>query len=354
MSFEPFSEQFAAGERVPIRHALDCPAVSVVVPCFNEEANLPVLVERVRAVCEQAVSGSYELVLVNDGSKDRTWPVICQLADRFDYITGVNLSRNYGHQLALSAGLRICKGDAVLVLDADLQDPPELLPAMLEKMQQGYDVVYGQRMRRAGETVFKRASASLFYRVLDRLVDVHIPTDTGDFRLMSRRVVDQLNAMPERYRFVRGMVSWVGFSQIALPYEREARFAGESNYPLFKMLSFAVDAITSFSIQPLRLTAYMGILSGFVGLLTIGWVLVSHLTGNTVTGWASIVGLVLIIGSIQLLMLGIFGEYLGRMYLESKSRPLFIVQEIRAGRGPADLTPRLQRRRRSKTVQSDI
>lgn len=333
MSFEPFSEQFTTREPVSF---LRQPALSIVVPCFNEEANLSALTQRVEAVCEAVAPGAYEIILVNDGSRDRTWAGISALADRADHITGVNLSRNYGHQLALSAGLSICKGDAVLILDADLQDPPELLPAMIDKMREGYDVVYGQRVCRAGETVFKRASASLFYRLLDRLVDVDIPTDTGDFRLMSRRVVDHLNAMPERYRFVRGMVSWVGFSQIALPYEREARFAGESNYPLFKMLSFALDAITSFSIQPLRLTAYIGILSGLVGVLTMMWVLWSHMMGHTVTGWASIAGLVLIIGSIQLLMLGIFGEYLGRMYLEAKNRPLFIIQEVRAGRKPHD------------------
>ncbi|EQB05676.1 hypothetical protein L288_12420 [Sphingobium quisquiliarum P25] len=217
-----------------------------------------------------------------------------------------------------------------MVMDADLQDPPELLPALLAKMEEGYDVVYGQRLRRAGETMFKRVSANLFYRLLDRMVDVSVPRDTGDFRVMSRRVVDHLNSMPERYRFVRGMVSWIGFRQAALPYEREARFAGKSHYPLRKMVSFALDAITSFSTLPLRIAAHLGLVAGLLGILVLGWVVISYARGDTLTGWASIASIVLILGSIQLLMLGIFGEYLGRMYMESKHRPLFIVQEVRA------------------------
>lgn len=313
--------------RHQIKHT---PAVSVVIPCFNEQENITTLVERVEAACMQFASNSFEIVLVNDGSKDHTWSMIAGIAGNSQHVVGVNLARNYGHQLALSAGLQICRGDIVMVMDADLQDPPELLGPMLSKMQEGYDVVYGQRLSRAGETVLKRASANIFYRILGKLVDIQIPCDTGDFRLMSRRVVEELNAMPERYRFIRGMVSWVGFAQAAFPYERDARHAGKSNYPLKKMISFAVDAVTSFSTIPLRLTAHLGLIAGLFGLLTLGWVVISYFTGQTVGGWASIAALVLILGSLQLLMLGIFGEYLGRMYMEAKHRPLFIIQEVRS------------------------
>ena len=306
------------------------PALSVVIPCFNEADNLEQLVARVTAACSEAVADQYEIVLVNDGSKDRTWPIIAGFADQSPHVIAVNLARNHGHQLALSAGLQICRGDLVMVMDADLQDPPELLSALLEKMAEGYDVVYGQRISRAGETLFKRASASLFYRILQRMVDVPIPPDTGDFRIMSRRVVEHLNAMPERFRFIRGMVSWVGFNQTALPYERDARCAGESNYPLKKMIAFALDAVTSFSTLPLRMTTYLGLIAGATGLATLSWVLVSYLLGNVMTGWTSIAGLILILGSVQLIVLGVMGEYLGRLYMESKSRPLFIIDEVRA------------------------
>jgi len=306
------------------------PALSVVVPCYNEEANLDVLVERTTAACSAAVGNDFEIVLVNDGSRDRTWDAMRRHADRDGHIVAVNLSANYGHQQALSAGLQLCRGNTIMVMDADLQDPPELLPTLLAKMAEGHDVVYGQRITRAGETLFKKATASAFYHLLQRMVDVPVPRDTGDFRVMSRRVVDHLNAMPERYRFIRGMVSLVGFSQVAVPYEREARFAGSSNYPLRKMIAFALDAITSFSTIPLRITTYLGLVAGALGLVTLGWVFVSWLRGMALTGWTSLAGLVLIIGSLQLMMLGIFGEYLGRMYMESKRRPLFIIDEVRA------------------------
>ncbi len=310
------------------------PDVSIVIPCYNEADSLPELMRRVGAACATIAPRTCEIVLVNDGSQDATWPIIADLASHHDHVVAINLARNYGHQLALSAGLQICRGDAVMVMDADLQDPPELLGAFLGKLAEGYDVVYGQRIARAGETRFKRASASLFYRVLQNLVDVPIPRDTGDFRIMSRRVVDHLNAMPERFRFIRGMVSWVGFRQTALAYEREARFAGQSHYPLSKMIGFAIDAVTSFSTLPLRLAAHIGMVVGLIGVATLGWVLVAWLRGDVVAGWTSLVGTVLLLGSLQLMMLGVFGEYLGRMYMESKQRPLFIIQEVRV-RGEA-------------------
>lgn len=303
--------------------------LSVLVPVYNEEAGLDALIARVIPVCESLFGDRFELVLVNDGSRDRSWPIICAHVDRDPRIRGINLSRNHGHQLALSAGLAHVRGELVFVLDADLQDPPELLGPMLAKIREGHDVAYGQRIKRHGETAFKRGTAALFYRLLDRLVDTHIPRDTGDFRLMTRRVVDQLNAMPERYRFVRGMVSWIGFAQAAVPYERDPRFAGETHYPLAKMVALAVDAVTSFSVVPLRLASHLGMVFGLAGLLGLVWIVAVWLAGGTVQGWASLASLVLIIGSVQLLVLGVFGEYLGRMYMESKRRPLYIIAELR-------------------------
>jgi dolichol-phosphate mannosyltransferase len=302
--------------------------LSVVVPVYNEEAGLDALLARTVPVCETAFGANYEIILVDDGSSDRSWPIIAGHADTSPNVTGIKLSRNYGHQLALTAGLKLARGDYVFVLDADLQDPPELLPRMLAKAREGYDVVYGQRTARAGETVFKRATANMFYRLLSAVVDVSIPRDTGDFRLMTHRVVAHFNAMPERFRFVRGMVGWLGFRQVAVPYERDPRFAGETHYPLRKMMRFAVDAITSFSIIPLRFASLLGVGFGIAGLLALVWVGVSWLSGGAVLGWTSLAALILILGSMQLLMLGVFGEYLGRMYMESKQRPLYLVDEV--------------------------
>ena len=214
------------------------------------------------------------------------------------------------------------------ILDADLQDPPELLGPMMAKMDEGFDVVYGQRLKREGESLFKRTSASLFYRLLRRMVDIDIAADTGDFRLMSRRAVDHLNAMPERYRFIRGMVNWIGLKQTAFHYHRQARFAGTTHYPLRKMVLLAVDAMTSFSIAPLRFASHLGMIFGLIGLVALGYTIVSWLEGNVIPGWTSLAAIVLILGSVQLLVLGIFGEYLGRMYMETKRRPLYIVNEI--------------------------
>lgn len=328
------------GSRLQHMEGLETPTLgagdiglSVVVPCYNEEASLAALIARLEPICEQSFPGDYEIVLINDGSNDLTWPTICDLAAKSQYIVGVDLARNHGHQLALTAGLRIACGKVILVLDADLQDPPELLPAMLTKLQQGFDVVYGQRIRRHGETWFKRSSAMGFYRLLDRLIDIPIPSDTGDFRLMTRRVVDQLQAMPERFRFIRGMVSWVGFNQTAITYERDPRFAGESHYPLRKMVALAIDAVTSFSTLPLRLASWFGMAFGILGIAMLCWVVIAWLNHGTIVGWTSMIAVVLILGSVQLMILGVFGEYLGRMYMETKRRPLFIVREIRGRQG---------------------
>lgn len=306
------------------------PGLSVVIPCYNEEDGIEQLMLRLTPICRAQFPDDYEIVLINDGSTDRTWEHIVGHANASPYVTGIDLSRNHGHQLALSAGLNFCRGDLIFILDADLQDPPELLGPMVEKLRAGgHDVVYGQRVSRAGETVFKKATSSLFYRLLNRLTDVDIPNDTGDFRLMTRRVLDALIAMPERFRFIRGMVGWVGFSQVAFPYEREARFAGHTHYPLGKMIALAIDAITGFSTAPLRFASHLGLLFGFCGLGALVWVAAAYFVFGTVAGWTSLAALILIIGSMQLLMLGVFGEYLGRMYMESKQRPLFTIREIR-------------------------
>lgn len=307
--------------------------LSVVVPCYNEEKGIHELHRRVAAVCGAEVGEHYELVLVNDGSKDATWRIMREVADADEHVVAVNLSRNYGHQIALSAGLEMCRGERVLVLDADLQDPPELLSQMMTLMNDGCDVVYGKRTKRDGETPFKKASAHIFYRLLRWLVDIDIPADAGDFRLMSRRAVDILNSMPERHRFIRGMVSWMGLRQEALLYERAARFAGETKYPLSKMARLAVDAITGFSVRPLRLASYLGLGFGAAALLLALYVIVVHFTGRTITGWTSLAVIVLTVGSVQLIVTGVMGEYLGRLYVQSKGRPLFIIQEVASSRG---------------------
>ena len=303
-------------------------ALSVVIPCYNERDGIAELHRRVTAVCDAQAGSSYEIVLVIDGATDGTREAIFDLARKDTHIVAIDLSRNYGHQIALSAGLELCRGERILILDADLQDPPELLGPMMTKMEEGFDVVYGQRLKRDGESLFKRTSASLFYRLLRRMVDIDIAADTGDFRLMSRRAVDHLNAMPERYRFIRGMVTWIGLKQTAFHYHRQARFAGTTHYPLRKMILLAMDAMTSFSIVPLRFASHLGMIFGAIGLLALGYTIVSWIEGNVIPGWTSLAAIVLILGSVQLLVLGIFGEYLGRMYMETKRRPLYIVNEI--------------------------
>ena len=322
----------------PSKHTPACaPRLSVVVPCYNEYESLSELHARVVGVCEGQVGPEYELVLINDGSTDGTWMLIQELCGRDSHVVGVNLSRNHGHQLALSAGLTIARGDRVLILDADLQDPPELLGEMMALMDAGSHVVYGQRTNREEETWFKIQSASLFYRLLRKLVDIEIPVDTGDFRLMSRRAVDLLNSMPEQNRFIRGMVSWIGLQQSAVRYERQARFAGETKYPFSKMLRFAVDAVTGFSITPLRIASYLGIVLGVMGVGLLVYTGYSLVIGETVQGWASLMTVVVILGSFQLLILGVLGEYLGRLFMEAKRRPIFIIDQIVAASREAEL-----------------
>lgn len=304
------------------------PRLSVVVPCFNEELALPDLHRRVSQSAQECVGESYEIILVNDGSGDGSWRVMKSLSESDEHLVAVSLSRNYGHQIALSAGLKLSRGNRIFILDADLQDPPELLPEMMERMDDGCEIVFGVRVQREGETVFKKASAHIFYRVLNKLVDIRIPPDTGDFRLMSRRAVDIINNMPERHRFIRGMVSWIGLRQEALPYERASRFVGHSHYSISKMIGLAFDAITGFSVRPLRIASYIGLLFSIFALLLLVYLLVEHFTGHTVHGWTSLATIIVVIGGLQMFIMGIFGEYLGRLYIESKGRPLYIIDEV--------------------------
>ena len=303
-------------------------ALSVVTPCYNEEEGLHELHRRISAAAKAAVGESYEIILVNDGSTDNTLTGMRTLAAADPHIVCIDLSRNHGHQLALTAGLSLCRGERILIIDADLQDPPELLPELMQRMDEGADVVYGQRLERQGETIFKKLSALIFYRLLYKLSEVRIPVDTGDFRLMNRQVLDVLNRMPERHRFVRGMVAWAGFRQAAVPYVREPRFAGETKYPLRKMLAFAADALTGFSIRPLHLSFYLALGAMGIAVLLAAYTLVQWSLGETIVGWTSLMLVVVLFGSVQLLCLGIMGEYLGRTYVETKRRPLFMIREV--------------------------
>jgi glycosyltransferase involved in cell wall biosynthesis len=304
------------------------PLVSVVVPCYNEDEGIRETHRRLTAMLSALPGYGYEIVYVDDGSRDRT-PVVLRDLQAYDHrVRVVHLSRNFGHQFAVSAGLAHAAGDAVVIMDADLQDPPEVVPAMLDRWREGYEVVYGVRADRAGETRFKLWTARLFYRLIRRMSDTDIPLDTGDFRLLDRRVVDAVVAMPERDRFLRGMVSWVGYRQIGVPYHRAPRFAGSTKYPLAKMARFALDGLLSFSIKPLRLSTYLGFFSAGLALVVILYALAVRLfTRDWVTGWTALIIAILFFGGAQLISLGIIGEYVGRLYGEAKRRPLFLVRE---------------------------
>jgi dolichol-phosphate mannosyltransferase len=308
--------------------------ISIVVPCFNEEACLVELHQRLSAAARSVAGADYELVLVNDGSSDGSWPAMRRLAANDAHVVAINLSRNHGHQLALTAGLDLCRGDTVLIIDADLQDPPELLAPMLQAMREsGGDVVYGVRRSRSGETAFKRATAHGFYRLLSRATEVDSPLDAGDFRLMSRRALDALLAMPEQARFIRGMVAWIGFKQVPFAYDRQTRFAGETKYPLRKMIRFALDALTGFSSAPLKLASHVGFGLSVGSVLLVLYIAYAWLSGRSIQGWTSLMLIVVILGAIQMFVLALMGEYIGRLYNEAKKRPLYIVEEIAGGDG---------------------
>jgi dolichol-phosphate mannosyltransferase len=298
------------------------------VPCFNEQEVLDETHRRLTEVLAGLEGYAYELIYIDDGSSDQTLPMLQRLQATDGNVRVLSFSRNFGHQMAVSAGVDAARGDAVVLIDADLQDPPEVIEKMLEKWKEGYHIAYGRRVSRAGENRFKRWSAAGFYRLLNKLSDIPIPLDTGDFRLMDRAVVDVLLEMPERDRFLRGMISWIGFRQVGVPYERAARFAGESKYPLAKMIRFATDGFISFSVKPLRLATWMGFLASGLALLGIIYALVLRLlTDIWVPGWTALFIAVMFFGGVQLIAIGIIGEYVGRAYGEVKRRPLYVVQE---------------------------
>lgn len=300
---------------------------SVVVPLYNEELVIQETYKRLKKVMD-STNESYEIIFVNDGSRDKTAELAKEICSQDKHIKFISFSRNFGHQLAITAGMDNSRGNAVVVIDADLQDPPEVMLKMIEKWKEGYEVVYGKRTKRKGETLFKKFTAKMFYRTLNSLTDVDIPVDTGDFRLIDRKVCDALKTVPERNRYVRGLISWLGFKQVGVEFVREERFAGETKYPLKKMIKFAIDAITSFSYKPLKMATYAGsIISGF-SFLYLLFVLFERLfTSLTVPGWSSIAALTLFFNGVTFIMLGIIGEYVGRIYDEAKGRPLYIIGE---------------------------
>lgn len=310
------------------------PYLTFLLPCYNEGAVLSETYRRINAVA-QALKKSYEIVLVNDGSTDNTLAQMLQLSQADPALVIVNLSRNHGHQIALSAGLNYCNGERVLIMDADLQDPPELLPDMLALMDQGADVVYAQRRSRPGDEVLKRIACAIFYRMLSRLSETPIPLDTGDFRLISRRVLELILEMPERHRFLRGMISWVGFRQVPFLYDRDKRFAGETKYPFSRLMRLALDGVVASSTRPLALASYAGMLFAGAGFVLIVYALYSWFkVGRTPQGWTSLMIVVTVLGSVQLFVLGIIGQYLGRMHEQTRGRPLFIVDTVyRSGKG---------------------
>lgn len=302
--------------------------VSMVIPCFNEAEVIDATLNRLLALKAELNDLRVEFIFVDDGSKDTTYTQLLHWQQQHAEIRILRFARNFGHQIAVTAGIDAACGDAVVLIDADLQDPPEVVSEMIALWRNGYQVVYGTRVDREGESRFKLLTARWFYRTLNQLSDVPIPLDTGDFRLMDRCVVDVLKAMPERDRFVRGLVSWVGFKQVALPYRRAKRFAGQSKYPLRKMIRFATDGILSFSTKPLQLAITLGMCASFIALLGIINTLIVRLTtDNWVAGWAEIMTAVLFLGGVQLICVGILGEYVGRIYNEVKRRPLYVLQE---------------------------
>ncbi|MGD9253051.1 MAG: glycosyltransferase family 2 protein [Holophagae bacterium] len=306
------------------------PELSVVVPAYNEENNVGPIHERLVAALGEVVDG-LEILFVDDGSADATWDKVQALAARDGRVRGLRFARNFGHQAALTAGVDAARGRAVVIIDGDLQDPPEVIPEMVERWREGYEVVYGQRQAREGETWFKLTTAAAFYRILRGITNVEIPVDTGDFRLMGPRAVTAFRALPERNRFIRGLVSWIGFSQTAVKYDRQARQLGTTKFPVRKMLRFALDGITSFSYFPLRLATWAGFAVSLFAFLYILVVLVLKAVGISWLGYTSLMASILFLGGVQLLMIGIMGEYLGRIFDEVKRRPLYLVGESTDG-----------------------
>ena len=301
--------------------------LSVVVPIFNEEENIRLLHERLCGVVKK-LNTELEFIFVNDGSRDNSLAIIKLLAAAHSNVKFIDFSRNFGHQIAVTAGLDIAKGDAVVIIDADLQDPPELIAEMFVKWQQGFEVVYAKRKERRGENFFKKFSAKLFYRVINKMISFNIPMDTGDFRIIDRKIVDVLKSMPEQQKFLRGQISWAGFKQTYVEYDRDPRHAGETGYTFKKMIKFALDGITSFSDAPLKLASLMGfIVSGFAFLMILYALYARFISRDYVQGWTSLMLAVLFLGGIQLICLGMIGEYISRVANNIKNRPLYIIRE---------------------------
>ncbi|KGG12074.1 MULTISPECIES: glycosyltransferase family 2 protein [Prochlorococcus] len=308
---------------------MDKNTITWVVPCFNEQEVITQAVERIDKVCESLDKYKWEIIFIDDGSIDNTRKLIKEAFTYNSRIKLIGLSRNYGHQIAVQAGINNAIGEAVIVIDADLQDPPELAASMLAKWENGFDVIYGRRIERQSESRFKKISAAIFYRLLNLLSDINIPLDAGDFRLIDKKVVQALRAMPERGRYLRGLITWSGFKQTHVDYSREKRYAGTSKYPLIKMIRFAVEGITSFSRKPLQLATLSGLFASLISIIGIIYVLYSRLmTDNWVEGWAGLALAILFSSGLQLIFIGILGEYIGRIYIESKARPLYFIDEV--------------------------
>ena len=296
---------------------------------------LPLLLPRLTDAC-WSLTEEYEIILVNDGSTDETWSMVQQGAKLFPRVRGINLARRYGQQVAISAGLSQCRGERILFIDADLQDPPELLPDMMKMMDRGADVVYGQRRKRIGDSWFKKTTAKYFYRFMEWASDNALPPEAGDFRLINRRVLELIQQMPERQRYLRGMIAWLGLTQVPIAYDRQARSAGETHYPLRRMMNLAMDAIASFSAAPLRLSLWFSALCGGFAFLMMLYAFGIWLAGDTVAGWASLACIMFFFFGLQFLCIGLIGEYVGRIYVESKQRPLFVVNQTTDDEEPTE------------------
>lgn len=299
---------------------------SILLPVFNEESNVKHLYDRLTKVMG-SLTHEYEIIFVDDNSKDRSLAILEYLNRMDPRVKIIKLSRNFGHQMAITAGLDYAQGDAVIMMDADLQDPPEIIPQLIEKHKEGYEVVYAQREERKGETVFKRWTASLFYRIMKHLTDIEIPLDSGDFRLIDKKVLNSLKGMQERHRFLRGLIAWVGYKQIGIRYQRDARYTGKTKFTFKKMLKFAIDAVSSFSRVPLRVATLSGFIVSFISCSVLLWVISYWIKGKPTPGWTSLMVCILLLGGVQLIAIGIIGEYLGRIYEEIKNRPLYILDK---------------------------
>ena len=302
--------------------------ITWIIPCFNEEEVIDETFERIVKVCKSIEKYKWEIIFIDDGSTDFTSKKIKALIQKRKGLTYIGLSRNYGHQIAVQAGLSNFVGDAAIIIDADLQDPPELAIDLLDRWENGFEVVYGKRIERESESFFKKVSAKLFYRLINILSDTKIPQDVGDFRLLDRQVIKCVNEMPEKERFLRGMISWIGFNQTYIEYVRQKRYAGKSKYPLRKMIALAINGITSFSRKPLKISIYVGLFSSLISIIGIFYVLyVRLMTSNWIAGWAGLALAILLSSGIQLLSIGVLGEYIGNIYIESKNRPLYFIRE---------------------------